>query len=851
MKKILKNLFAKMGKLLLVLSAVSLVFVFFVPSGWAATYYMPDDYANLHAAFSAMTGSDTLIIRDGTYTGATNIIDSSHLPHAGTSENWTIVKAENPGKVFFGDADVNTAYYYTSSNGSRYTEFQGIIWLGGGVMNNDTDYVKFTQCGNGSNLVDTGNSAAFSIFYSSYVLAEDCFAWGGRRYMFLSYRSDHIIFRRCVGRHDAVNTLHDSTKTEPIGGVSIYWSSNCEAQNCIIIDSDTEDYWTYESLVGAFSEPNMGGSDNYFRGCIALNNTMPLHAVHASYTNSNRSNIIGWDIWPGALLRGASNSLDHCTIGGIDAANSTYAAIHNYEGSTAISNSILTGISGTNAVDNVTSDYNCFYNNNNNYSNTTIGAHDQTTINPLSNSLLYLPRIEDSSDLDGDASDSGDIGATVLKKIGVSGALWGEKGYATTTDENLWPWPNEDIIQENMRTYSHPQINSKRGFCADGKTLTKYIWEYLGNPIPSEIYGSETPETDDTTPPVIGNIGTTATATTATITWTTDESATGQVDYGVTADYGQQESQTSSATGHQFVLTGLQPGTTYHYQVASTDSSNNTSDSADFTFTTQSVSSGVTSAIVQDFEDTVVWVPGGSQDTTGNGRGWAFLDAGSGANIEIDASVGANNTQKSLKITFDSDNPQIYFRSDDKTTDLMPEAAGANRMSFYVRFPADFPIQPLPFRYDTWQLGTFIHDPDDWGDTHEATFEEDHGIHHYYHRVTIEQVGNGWVKYIVTTQPDQANYSGSTVPPNIPHYFDSLGRFYFHFGPEAGGPAISRPFTIWIDEIKFYYDDGSVGGQIHVGGQDDAGFDGEFFPDGNSEPPPAPESPANVIVVPG
>jgi hypothetical protein len=98
-------------------------------------------------------------------------------------------------------------------------------------------------------------------------------------------------------------------------------------------------------------------------------------------------------------------------------------------------------------------------------------------------------------------------------------------------------------------------------------------------------------------------------------------------------------------------------------------------------------------------------------------------------------------------------------------------------------------------------------------------------------RLTIEQVGDGWVKYIVSTQPDQAEYSGSTAPPNIPHYFDSFGRFYFHFGSEAGGPEPPRPFTIWIDEIKFYYDDGSIGGQIHVGGQDDAGFDGEFIPD--------------------
>ena len=323
--------------------------------------------------------------------------------------------------------------------------------------------------------------------------------------------------------------------------------------------------------------------------------------------------------------------------------------------------------------------------------------------------------------------------------------------------------------------------------------------------------------------------------------------ATGQVDYGETVSYGQQQT-TSLTTSHQVNIAGLQPATTYHYIITCTDSSGNSSESSDFTFTTQEASSGVAYNTLQNFEDGVLWLPGGGQDSTGNDRGWAFLDAGSSAKIEVDSTLGANGTQKSLKLTFDSDNPQIYFRSNDKITDYMPEAAGANRMSFYVRFPENFPIQEQPFRYDTWQLGTYIHDPNDWGDTHAAMYEGDHGIHHYYHRLTIEQVGNGWVKYIITTQPDQANYSGSTVPPDISHYFDSFGRFYFHFGPEAGGPMPPRPFTIWIDEIKFYHDDGSVGGQIHVGGQDDAGFDGEFFPDssggGGGEPAPDVTPPA-------
>lgn len=75
----------------------------------------------------------------------------------------------------------------------------------------------------------------------------------------------------------------------------------------------------------------------------------------------------------------------------------------------------------------------------------------------------------------------------------MSGSLYGEPGWDAVTAENLWPFPNEDIIRGKMRTYSLHGANGKRGFCVDGQTLTKYIWEYLGNPIPNEVYADVSP----------------------------------------------------------------------------------------------------------------------------------------------------------------------------------------------------------------------------------------------------------------------------------------------------------------------------------------------------------------------
>ena len=93
--------------------------------------------------------------------------------------------------------------------------------------------------------------------------------------------------------------------------------------------------------------------------------------------------------------------------------------------------------------------------------------------------------------------------------------------------------------------------------------------------------------TTDTIPPVISNINAVPTDTGAAITWDTDEAATSRVDYGPTAAYenGFQE-DTALVTSHSVVLTGLTPGTVYHYKVTSADGTGNSSNSLDLTFTT-------------------------------------------------------------------------------------------------------------------------------------------------------------------------------------------------------------------------------------------------------------------------
>ncbi|MCP4148467.1 MAG: hypothetical protein GY757_12040 [bacterium] len=109
----------------------------------------------------------------------------------------------------------------------------------------------------------------------------------------------------------------------------------------------------------------------------------------------------------------------------------------------------------------------------------------------------------------------------------------------------------------------------------------------------------------DDTAPVISNVASSGIAnTTATITWTTDESASSVVEYGTTTSYG---STTTGTTGlsHSVTLTGLTKDTTYHYKVVSADSSSNESESGDYTFTTTNVivSDSIGNAVDQDDMD--------------------------------------------------------------------------------------------------------------------------------------------------------------------------------------------------------------------------------------------------------
>lgn len=92
----------------------------------------------------------------------------------------------------------------------------------------------------------------------------------------------------------------------------------------------------------------------------------------------------------------------------------------------------------------------------------------------------------------------------------------------------------------------------------------------------------------DSLPPILSQIASSTTQTTATLTWTTDEVATSTILYGLTSAYGIASSSALATTSQSIVLTGLTAGTTYHFQLNSYDTTGNLATSTDLIFTTMS-----------------------------------------------------------------------------------------------------------------------------------------------------------------------------------------------------------------------------------------------------------------------
>jgi phosphodiesterase/alkaline phosphatase D-like protein len=145
----------------------------------------------------------------------------------------------------------------------------------------------------------------------------------------------------------------------------------------------------------------------------------------------------------------------------------------------------------------------------------------------------------------------------------------------------------------SSRTYGAPtDVGNQTTFTMTGLSegQTYYFAVTAYNTSGSEsAFSAEVSKTfPDTTPPVLSGMAAgSLTSTGAVITWTTNEAATAQVEYGTTTAYGSSSAlRTNLLTSHSRSLSNLTPSTLYHYRVVSSDAAGNTATSGDNTFTT-------------------------------------------------------------------------------------------------------------------------------------------------------------------------------------------------------------------------------------------------------------------------
>ena len=505
--------------LILKASNFSTVFFFLLSLAvnvYGMTYYISpdgDDYGNngvydtpwktLSYAMKQMQSGDTLIVKDGVYRGEENAINNNSFPPYGSANAWTIIKAEHPGAAIF-DGQTNTSMFWTNKGDMTdlYWQFEGLIWKDSGVQILNARYVKFFYCG--SSGAGNGKGANFCAGRNAeYFLFENCYAWGRGRYKFEAYQSKYIIFRQCVARLD-----DEDAGGEPVGLFSMYSVTDGEVQNCIGIDSDQPKLWhNILQRAGTFVVPStdMDAERINFVGCIALNNQLGGLCVtgNESYKAKNITfvNCIIWDCNTddGSCVnrdRGLNTQIRNCTFGDGKSDREPYYLSWDgigYDNNTSIKNSIFYNIKGGHAVlDDVEyEDFNCFFGNSKNFSSTAKGKNTLLSVNPVYNAktnilggLKYICRVEEHSNLFKRGENGMNIGASALNLVGRSGSLWGDPGYNEIQNVSMWPFPNQDLIKLKMGEYVQGGISGKRGFCKDGTTLTKYIWEYLGNNLP-------------------------------------------------------------------------------------------------------------------------------------------------------------------------------------------------------------------------------------------------------------------------------------------------------------------------------------------------------------------------------
>lgn len=189
--------------------------------------------------------------------------------------------------------------------------------------------------------------------------------------------------------------------------------------------------------------------------------------------------------------------------------------------------------------------------------------------------------------------------------------------------------------------------------------------------------GPPAPPAGDTTPPTISNITVSSiTATSAIVTWDTDEAADSRVDFGPTIAY-ENGSVTSATlvTSHAVTLTGLTGSTEYHFRVRSKDAALNERFSSDNTFTT-SASPDLTPPVISGVAVVDITTTSARVTWTTNELADSAVDYGATVAYGTTVSDASLVTSHSVVLAGLTENASYHFRVRSKDASLNEAASG-------------------------------------------------------------------------------------------------------------------------------------------------------------------------------
>ncbi|MBL8521429.1 MAG: hypothetical protein JNK75_12240 [Betaproteobacteria bacterium] len=404
---------------------------------------------------TSLVGGETLIVRNGTYTGTANFI--RNLP-SGTPQLYTNVVAESPMQVRIQSASSLAVNENQLNLAGNYIKVDGFIFDMSGTINpafvgviggnfNTLSRSIFKRGG------DIDSSGGLLSVTGSDTLIEDvagagacryCFAQGGAMAM-----TQRNVWRRVVGRFDYSNSTQTKATFATEGSAVPGNVRDHLYQNVIAIDGQNPGNLGGSEKMGGFYVSS-NTSNVQFQGSIVLNEGAgPAGALLSEMGSNNPAgNMVVWDIQnslPSATGIVAGSG-DRLTVGG------------NVQGAAT---NLLT---------------------------------------PATNSLLK-PMVLPQNLLNNTP------GAVITKRLGTSGTRWGQAGFDQPTTADLWPWPFQAEIAAVFREANpvppgnSPATNdTNRGFTSTvgnalnggQRNLTTYVWEYLGTPCPPTVCQSFT-----------------------------------------------------------------------------------------------------------------------------------------------------------------------------------------------------------------------------------------------------------------------------------------------------------------------------------------------------------------------